>query len=55
MQTIPGGFNSWYVDSVVVSKRVRTFLYMGMGARVLFVPRTFIPQGFPCHVSVMCI
>ena len=27
----------------------------GMGARVLFVPRTFIPQGFPCHVSVMCI
>jgi hypothetical protein len=27
MQTIPGGVNSWYVDSVVVSKRVRTFLY----------------------------
>jgi hypothetical protein len=26
MQTIPGGVNSWYVDSVVVSKRVRTFL-----------------------------
>jgi hypothetical protein len=25
MQTIPGGVNSWYVDSVVVSKRVRTF------------------------------
>jgi hypothetical protein len=24
MQTIPGGVNSWYVDSVVVSKRVRT-------------------------------
>jgi hypothetical protein len=23
MQTIPGGVNSWYVDSVVVSKRVR--------------------------------
>jgi hypothetical protein len=27
LQTIPGGVNFWYVDSAVVSKRARTFLY----------------------------
>jgi hypothetical protein len=33
MQTIPGGVNSWYVDSVVVSKRVKQ---MGWGWVLVF-------------------
>jgi hypothetical protein len=28
MQTIPGGVNSWYVDSVVVSKRVLELFFI---------------------------